>query len=202
MIETVNVGDHIVTFDPESHAYHVDGKPVISVTQLIKEVLPTTYKNVDPEILKRAAKRGTELHDAIEQFEVAGVMSDLLEFKYYRKLKRQHQFEVKKNEQIVVIKHHGIVVCAGRFDMIVQSPFIKGLGIVDVKRTAHLFQNHLKLQLNLYKLGYEQTFKTPIHYLKCIHLRNHHHEYLDVGVDSKFVKHYLDLYVDKYQLFI
>ena len=201
MIETVQVGEHLVTFDSETHTYEVDGKPVISVTQLIKDVLPQTYRNVDPDILRRAALRGTELHDAIEQFEVAGEMSDLLEFKYYRKLKRQHQFEVKKSEQIVVVKHHGIILCAGRFDMIVESPFIQGKGIVDVKRTAHLFHDHLKLQLNLYKLGYEQTFKEPIHYLKCIHLRFHHHEYVDVSVDSKFVKHYLDLYMDKYHLY-
>lgn len=202
MIETVQVGEHLVTFDSETHTYAVDGKPVISVTQLIKDVLPQTYRNVDPEILRRAALRGTELHDAIEQFEVAGEMSDLLEFKYYRKLKRQHQFEVKKSEQMVVIKHHGMIICAGRFDMVVKSPHIKGKGIADVKRTAHLFQDHLKLQLNLYKLGYEQTFKEPIHYLKCIHLRNHHHEYVDVSVDAKFVKYYLDMYVDKHELFI
>jgi len=201
MKEIHQVGEHTVTFDKASHTYEVDSKPVISVTQLIKEVLPQTYKNVDPDILKRAALRGTELHDAIEQFEVNGEFSELLEFKYYRKLKRQHQFEVKKSEQIVVVKHHGIILCAGRFDMIVESPFIQGKGIVDVKRTAHLFSDHLKLQLNLYKLGYEQTFKEPIHYLKCIHLRFHHHEYVDVSVDSKFVKHYLDLYMDKHHLY-
>lgn len=201
MRETYQVGEHEVIFDSDAHTYEVDGKLVISVTQLIKDVMPNTYKNVDPEILKRAALRGTELHDAIENFEVNGEPSELLEFKYYRKLKRQHQFEVKTSEQIVVIKHHGIVICAGRFDMIVESPFIQGKGIVDVKRTAHLFVDHLKLQLNLYKLGYEQTFKEPIHYLKCIHLRYHHHEYVDVSVDAKFVKHYLDAYMDKHNIY-
>lgn len=202
MIETHQVGDYLVTFNPETHVYTVDGKEVISVTQLIRDVLPSTYKNVDPIILQKAAQRGTELHDAIENYEVNGEISDLLEFKYYRKLKRQHQFDVVKSEQIVVVKHQGIVVCAGRFDMVVESPFIKGKGIVDVKRTAHLFEKHLKLQLNLYKLGYEQTFKEPIHYLKCIHLRYHHHEYLDVSSDTKFVKHYLDMYLEKNNLFI
>ncbi|MGB0345159.1 MAG: hypothetical protein ACPGEA_00770 [Acholeplasmataceae bacterium] len=191
-----DIEGYLVEFEEDTHQYWVDQKPVISVTQLINEVLPSPYKRVDPQILKRAAEKGNALHDAIEHYETTGEISPLIEFKHYLKLKKQHQIDVVKNEQIVVISHLGIVIAAGRFDMIVTSPFIKGYGLVDVKRMAHLHQTHLSLQLNLYKLGYEQTYKTPISYLKCIHLRGYHYEYVDVMFDKQLLQTYLDKYVE------
>jgi hypothetical protein len=196
VIESLQVEDYYIEFDKETHQYWVDHVPVISVTQLIKEILRSPYKRVDPSILARAAQRGTELHDAIEHFEQTGEMSHLSEFKNYLKLKKQHQLDVVKSEQIVVISHLGVVIAAGRFDMIVTSPFVKGHGIVDVKRMAHLHPKHLSLQLNLYKLGYEQTFKSPISYLKCIHLRGDHYEYVDVMFDKVLLQKSLNTYVD------
>jgi hypothetical protein len=196
MKASFQVEHYLIEFEEESHQYYVDHIPVISVTQLIKELLPSPYKRVDPTILARAAERGTELHDAIEHFEKTGEVSHLTEFKNYLKLKKQHQIDVVNNEQIVVISHLGVVIAAGRFDMVVTSPFMKGFGIVDVKRMAHLHPTHLALQLNLYKLGYEQTYKTPIAYLKCMHLRGHHYEYVDVLFDKVLIQKYLNKYVD------
>lgn len=190
-----HVADFIVEFEPHTHQYKVDGKPVVSVTQLMDAVLPKRYKNVDPEILFRAAARGTELHDMIEQFEVHGVMTPSIELRSYRQLKRQHSFDVIENEQIVVLSHFGIPFAAGRFDMVVKSPFIDGIGIADVKRTLHIAEEHLKLQLNLYKLGYEQTYKKPVHYLKCIRVRNRFNEYLDVPIDQSFTMTKIEQYL-------
>lgn len=193
-MKTYEIEDDIVTYDDDAHTYFVNGQQVISVTQLIALVMPPMYKNVDPDILKKAAQRGTELHDAIEKYERDGEVSDIIELRNYRHLKRYHQIEVVEQEKVVIIRDHGIPVCAGRFDMTVKSPHQQGLGIVDVKRSSHLFIDHVTLQLNLYKLGYEQTYKTPIHYLKVMHLRNHHHEYKDIPVDKKLVRKVLDQY--------
>lgn len=198
MIEIHNIGDFVVTFDPGDHQYTVDNKHVLSVTQLISEMLPKTYKNVDPGILKKAAEKGIALHDAIERFERYGEVSLLQEFKSYLHMKRFHAIHVIENEKIVVISHHGVPICAGRFDMVIESPHLKGKGIADVKRTAHIFNKHLTLQLNLYKLGYEQTYKEPIHFLKCLHLRYDHADYIDVSVDKTLVKDVLDAYYEKH----
>lgn len=198
MIEIHNIGDFVVTFNPEDHQYTVDNKHVLSVTQLISEMLPKTYKNVDPGILKKAAEKGIALHDAIERFERFGEVSLLQEFKSYLHMKRFHAIHVIENEKIVVISHHGVPICAGRFDMVIESPHLKGKGIADVKRTAHIFNKHLTLQLNLYKLGYEQTYKEPIHFLKCLHLRYDHADYIDVSVDKTLVKDVLDAYYEKH----
>ena len=197
LMEIQNIEDYVVEFNPANHTYKVDGKPVISVTQLVDSVLPKRYKKVDPEILRRAAERGNELHDMIEQFEVNGVVSSSIELRSYMNLKRQHSFEALENEKMVVISHFGVPIAAGRFDMVVRSPLIKGIGIADVKRTLHIAEEHLKLQLNLYKLGYEQTYKKPVHYLKCIRVRNRFNEYLDVPVDKEFTRLKIEEYLEK-----
>ncbi len=199
-MEHYRINDYSVTFDPIKHQYWVDEKPIISVTQLIDEFYPKPYKNVDPEILKKAAERGNALHDMIEYFERFGRKTYHVEMHSYLALKTQHQFDVLDNEKIVLIQHHGVVIAAGRFDMVIQSPFMQGLGIADVKRMAHLDEKRLTLQLNLYKLGYEQTYKQRIDYLKCIHIRNRYHNYIDIPVDTTLVKSILDRYVEKHPI--
>ena len=41
MKHTFDIEGYLVEFEEETHQYWVDHKPVISVTQLIKEVLPS-----------------------------------------------------------------------------------------------------------------------------------------------------------------
>lgn len=197
MIETFQIYDDYVTFEKDTHTYTVNGKKVVSVTQLIDQVLPKKYKKVDPEILQKAADRGTHLHDMIEHFERFGEVFEDYEFKNYLQLKKQHQWDVLESEKIVILKESGIPIAAGRFDMILKSPYIKGLGIADVKRTAHIHTDHIKLQLNLYKKAYEQTYRKKIHYLKCIHIRNRLKEYLDISVDTHFTTQKIHEYLIK-----
>ncbi len=198
MIETYDIQDYVVTFSDVDHRYTVNGKPVISVTQLVDALLGRPYKRVDPTILEKAALKGTQLHDMIERYERFDERTIHPEMATYLSLKKQHQFDVVESEKIVLIQQFGQVVAAGRFDMVVQSPFIKGLGIADVKRSLHLDETRLKLQLNLYKLGYEQTYRKKIHYLKCLHIRNRQGEYLDVSVDPEFVVSMLRRYLEKH----
>ncbi len=199
-LETYEINDHIVTFDDTTHTYTVDQKPVISVTQLIDMFYPKPYKNVDLEILKKAAKRGNQLHDMIEQYERFNKKTYHIEMHGYLALKTQHQFRVKESEKIVLIYHDGIVIAAGRFDMVIESPYIKGLGIADVKRMAHLDETRLILQLNLYKLGYEQTYKTRINYLKCIHIRNRYYNFIDIPINKKPIDKLIQQYLEKHPI--
>lgn len=197
MIETFEINEDTVTFEKEIHTYTVNGKKVVSVTQLIDQVLPKKYKKVDPEILKKAAERGTHLHDMIEQFERFNIEQDDFELRQYIHLKKLYQWDAVESEKIVILKEAGIPIAAGRFDMVVKSPYIDGLGIADVKRTAHIHTDHIKLQLNLYKKAYEQTYRKKIHYLKCIHIRNRIKEYLDIPVDAAFTHQKIQEYLIK-----
>lgn len=189
------IAGHNIQFDPIKHLYIVDGFPVESISKIVDAHIPRNIKKIDPEILRIAAEKGNELHDMIEQYERFGIKTYHPEMQGYIAVKNQHQIDVLDNEKIVLLHHHGVIIAAGTFDMIIQSPYIKGLGIADVKRMAHLDEARIKLQLNLYKLAYEQTYKQRINYLKCFHIRKRYHAYIDVPVDADYTKEVLDQYI-------
>lgn len=53
-------------FDPEKHEYRLDGELVPSVTELLKPLTSAGYANINPEVLRQAALRGTAVHEACE----------------------------------------------------------------------------------------------------------------------------------------
>lgn len=57
VLEQVGV---VVEYDPDFHVYRVDGDPWPSVTQALDVI--TDFGNIPAEILKRAADRGTRVH--------------------------------------------------------------------------------------------------------------------------------------------
>lgn len=199
-MEHYRIQDYDVSFDPENHRYRVDGKPVPSITQIISEILPVKRKKIDPAILKKAADRGNELRAMIENYETRGHKTYHPEMQGYLALKTQHQFDVLETGTLILLHHHGVIIAAGRFNMIVESPYIKGQGIADVKRRLHLDEERLMLQLNLYKLGYEQTYKRKIHYLKCLHIRNRYHRYIDIPENKQAALDLIGKYLDKHPL--
>ena len=57
-----------VKFDENLHKYTVDGKEVISVTQLLqKHKITPSYDAVDKELLRVASERGTLIHEEVEK---------------------------------------------------------------------------------------------------------------------------------------
>ena len=56
----------MIQFVESCHIYHDNGRPVPSVTQIIKAVCGSSYDNISPRTLEIAAFRGTCLHRATE----------------------------------------------------------------------------------------------------------------------------------------
>ncbi len=182
------INGRVVEFISDTHEYFVDGIKVPSVTQIVASVLPNQYRDIDPAVLKHAADKGIALHREIENYEKENIKGYTEEFNNYLYLKKIHQFQPIENEVLIYIESDGIPVCAGRLDMIITSKEFEGLGIGDVKRTANIHFEHLKLQLNLYALGYEQSYNKKINFLKCIRLRYSQANYLDVSLDLEYAK--------------
>lgn len=183
-IELINGRE--VKYNDETHQYFVDGVEVPSVTQLIGKLFPGEYKDVDPSVLAKAAARGTELHQAIEDYEQHGLMSTLPEFHNYRLLKRDYQFEVVANEQLIYVMDGNQVICAGRLDMVIRIN--NQLGLADIKRTFSLNTTKLQVQLNLYRLGYQQCYGDKIHLLRGIHLRNEQANFVTIPVEDTILE--------------
>ena len=57
-----------LTFNEFNHTYRLDELIIPSVTTLMKPLSDDVYRTVDPEVLEKAARRGTAIHNAVENF--------------------------------------------------------------------------------------------------------------------------------------
>lgn len=185
----------ILEFEEENHKYLFNGKECISVTQLIKFKFPTKYEGIDPEILKKAASRGTFLHESIEMFEKYGIESrEYEEFRNYLFLKKAFEFKVLANEIPIVLKYKDLTIC-GRLDLVLEEPNEEGIGLGDLKFTSVFDKEYLAYQLNLYKLGYEQSYGKKINFLRGIHLKHKNRKYAEISINEEKVIDLLENYI-------
>ena len=162
------INGHILEFIPETHQYLVDGILVPCVSNILAFKF-NDYGAVSERVLQRASERGTELHKAIEDYEVQGITSELKEFRNYLFLKKQFKFENIENEVPVIYENEGRVLFAGTLDQVIK---IDGkLGINDFKRVSAPNKQKIAYQLNLYKLAYEQSYNQKVEFLSFTHLR-------------------------------
>jgi hypothetical protein len=198
-METYILNDYTISFDETNHQYYLDGIKIASISSIVNSFYPNKQtKKVDSKILEEAALKGNLLKEKIHKYETETIKTYDAEMQSYIALKNQHQFHMVDFNPLVLLRHQGTIIAAGRFDMVIKSPFINGLGLVSIKRTSHIREDYLTLQLNLYKLAYEQTYKKPLRYLKCIHIRNRHHTYLDIALNQERTHQMLDEYLIKY----
>lgn len=178
---------HTLEFIESEHIYLCDGVILPSVTQLLHS---DKYKNVSAEVLNRAAERGTAVHKAIQNYCENEEKSDLKELRNFLFLKRNYNFDVEQCEVPILIFKDEKPVVAGRLDLILKCE--GKLGIADIKTTSKLDKIYLANQLNLYRIGYEQSYDTEISFLKGIHLKNDTRKYVDIPIDEIAVQGYLN----------
>lgn len=154
-----------IKFDENLHKYTVDGKEVISVTQLLqKHKITPSYDAVDKELLRMASERGTLIHEEVENWikdRELGFTEEAYYICDYLKDESYYGSEVI-TEQMVAND-----VVAGRFDLI----FLDGkerLVLADIKtgNSKHLYG--WTWQLSLYKYLYERMYNKKIEYLKIL----------------------------------
>lgn len=181
-------------FDEDTHTYYFNGKKCISVTQLIKFAYPSKYEGIDKEVLKRASIRGTFLHETVEMYEKYGIeTNEEEEFRNYLLLKNMYKFNVIQNEIPIVIQYKTLTIC-GRLDLVLEEDSILGLG--DLKFTAELDINYLTLQLNLYRIGYFQTYKKSTNFLRGIHLKKSRRQYVEIPICKDKAYNLMDAYIE------
>lgn len=193
-IDTFEINGHTVEFIPDTHQYIVDG----IITPCVSDILAYKFKDytrVSQEILKRASERGTELHKAIEDFEIEGKQSDLKEFKNYLFLKKIYLIENIANELPVLYEKGGRVLFVGTLDQIIE---INGkLGINDFKRVSAPNKEKIAYQLNFYKMAYEQTYGRPIEFLSFTHLREDVRKFHKLPINEEMAINLLNEYLEK-----
>ena len=153
-----------IKFDENLHKYTVDGKEVISVTQLLqKHKITPSYDAVDKELLRVASERGTLIHEEIEKWIESGECG----FTEEAEKICDYLFE-RADEKSKIISEQMVAndVVAGRFDVIYTHA--KKLVLTDIKtgNTKHLFG--WSWQLSLYKYLYEKMYGKEIDSLEIL----------------------------------
>ena len=157
-----------IKFDENLHKYTVDGKEVISVTQLLqKHKITPSYDAVDKELLRVASERGTLIHEEVEKWIENGECG----FTEESETICDYLFE-RADEGTKIISEQMVAndVVAGRFDVIYTHA--KKLVLTDIKtgNTKHLFG--WSWQLSLYKYLYEKMYGKKIDSLEIFWAKN------------------------------
>ena len=141
-----------VQFDAATHTYHLDGVVLQGITgTLIKRAFPDKYKDIDPEVLAEAARKGHELHEAIQNYDRFGIASDDERVKNYVELKQGSGLVTVENEYLVSDNEH----YASSIDIVMRN-VLDEVTLVDTKTTYTLDRASTALQLSIYKRWFEQ----------------------------------------------
>ena len=142
-----------IKFDETLHKYTVDGKEVISVTQLLqKHKITPSYDAVDKELLRVASERGTLIHEEVEKWIESGECGFTEEAESICEYLYENAYSSCDiiSEQTVAND-----VVAGRFDILFSDRLTRFV-LADIKtgNSKHLFG--WAWQLSLYKYLYEK----------------------------------------------
>lgn len=181
-METWKINGYTLEYDDESHTYIVDGVIVPSVTQILAVKFGDKYTGVNRSTLERAANRGTAVHKAIEDFCKTGNDDGSKEVHSFRFLQRYYGFNVLENETPIIIFHHETPIAAGRLDLVLDTT--GDTAIADIKTTSTLDKEYLAYQLNLYRIGYMQSYGIEVTELYGVHLREDRRKLVKVPVNE------------------
>lgn len=148
-----------IIFDPEAHEYLLIGEDFTStaysgVTSILSQVLfPSKYKDVDEEVLARAATRGTRIHELCQATDTIptepqdGDDQYVSEVTNYELLKVANDIEMIANEYLVSRDDWGI---ASQIDCVDSDG-----NLYDIKTTYRLDTEYVSWQLSFYAEMYE-----------------------------------------------
>lgn len=186
----------LLEYIDDTHTYLVDGVIVPSVTQILKIRFGGKYSHVSKAVLNRAAEKGTEVHQAIQDWCETGKESDLPEVRNFRFLQKHYGFQVVENETPVILWRGGVPVAAGRLDLVLRDKDFR-IGGGDIKRTSTLDKEYLAYQLNLYRLAYMQCYGTEWQFLRGLHLRENVRKYVEIPINERMAIELLEEYLER-----
>lgn len=189
---SAEINGRTLEFLDDIHVYLVDGVRVPSITQMLKFKFGHKYDAVDAKVLQRASEQGTAVHEAIEAWCREGIDSDYPEVRNFKFLQKAYGFEVIDNEVPVILCKDDEPISAGRLDLVITMDGKTGLA--DIKRTSVLDKAYLMVQLNLYRLAYQQTYQQEVEFLRGIHLREDVRKFVSLPIDE----HNTWLYINDY----
>ena len=166
--------ENLFEYDEANHIGYYCGKIVPSITQLIEAIFPID-PNIPTSVLKKAADKGTQVHELIQKFNEAKDNEPLNELlknadvqNYYAFLKALDFFP-KYSEKLVFLRDEkGDLIAYGHFDFILECLKENMFGeenqlvLGDLKTTSVLDKKKVHLQTELYRVAAMQTLNIKI----------------------------------------
>lgn len=179
----------MVVFHEDSHEYYVDGVKVPSVTELVRKYSELhgldDYTTVPSGSPRKAAPKGTTIQQEIERYEKDGAEGSSEEFRNYLELKGKCGIKAESSGlPVLIFDGSGKPVCAGRLDLC--GTVMGGSAIIGIRRTAKIYKAKVSLQLNLYRLGYKESYGEPCESLYVLRLRRSASEFARIPVDENY----------------
>ena len=194
-METFSIKGGTLEYFDETHTYLYDGLMLPSVTQILGVKYRNDYASVPPAVLDNAAKRGTAVHKAIENYNNSGYDDGSEAVRNFRFLQKQYGFEVLDSELPIVIFKDDMPIACGRLDM---AMLMDGeTGIADIKTVSALNKDKIAYQLNLYRIGLMQSYGVDAKFLKIIHLRDGVRKFIDCPVSEGMTWELIDKYLEE-----
>jgi hypothetical protein len=97
-------------------------------------------------------------------------------------LQKHYKFVAVENELPIIFRFADRTY-AGRLDMILEMD--GKLSVADIKTTSTLDKEYLGHQLNLYRIGYEQSYGKHIDGLYGIHLREDVRKFVNIPIKEE-----------------
>lgn len=158
-MERVQLNMSPVFFNSENHTYKIGDKYLKGVTStLLRRAYPNTYtapSGMNEEqwnaTLRRAAAKGTAVHQTIELYEDLGIEADTPELLNYIAIKDNNGFTNIATEYIVSDEEH--------YASAIDHVWISETGeivLVDIKHTFSIHEEEVACQLSIYKRFFEK----------------------------------------------
>ena len=157
-------------FEEEHHVYKLNGVVIPSVSTIMKPLSASLYDGVDSEIMRKAAERGTAVHNAIENYLKFGIVDIAPEYQGYMDSflawYEENDVQPLATESRV---YHKTLRYAGTADM---PAIVNGKVIcIDYKTSASVNKMLTGIQLEAYAKAYE-SHGVSFDGKAILHLRN------------------------------
>lgn len=139
-----------VVFDSENHTYTLNGKRLSGITSLLdRQLFKDKYSGIPEEILRKAAERGTFIHQCCELVD-EGFPSSCVESDNYLALKEKFKLNYEESEYLVS-DNENYASCIDKVYRYSDNTFFLG----DIKTTYKLNKEFVQWQLSIYAYLFE-----------------------------------------------
>lgn len=165
-----------VVFDSEHHTYTLDGKQLSGITSLLdRQLFKDKYSGIPEDILRKAAERGTYIHQCCELAD-EGFPSDCQEAVNYLNLKSKYNLRIEESEYLVSDNEY-YASCIDKVYRYDDNTFYLG----DIKTTYKLNKEYVMWQLSIYAYLFEkQNPGTTVASIFAIWLRGDTHQLVEL----------------------